>query len=195
MKAIAVFNESITGTITFHQESPKEPLHMHFYLKGFVPYSIHAIHIHEFGDLTEGCKSLGGHFNPTSKVHGHSENGHAGDLFNNFRADLRGRLVMSFDTVKLSIFPNSKLSIIGRSVVIHEFQDDYGLEGVFTDNGFISYKDMDIRQLSYLYNLLGYHQTASATAMRDKLISESKITGNASARIACAIIGITYRKD
>ena len=49
----------------------------------------HAIHIHEYGDLTNGCKSTGEHYNPTNDFHGSysfpMSPRHAGDLINNFR--------------------------------------------------------------------------------------------------------------
>jgi Cu-Zn family superoxide dismutase len=194
MKAIAIFNdnlEDIKGIINFEQKSPNSPLQMSIKLQGFNPYSIHAIHIHEFGDLTEGCKSLGGHFNPTNKQHSHSEKGHAGDLFNNFQSSKDGKINIVFTTNKLSIFPTSKLSIIGRSVVIHKFPDDYGLEGMYMNKDFVLYKDMNIQELQYVYNLLGYNGENSIQKMKNKLITESKTTGNASTRIACAIIGLS----
>lgn len=189
MKAIATFNEKISGNIIFIQEYSNGPLQMDINLRGFNPYSIHAIHIHEFGDLTEGCKSLGGHFNPTNKQHGHSEKGHAGDLFNNFQTDGNGKVNITYITNKLSIFPTSKLSIIGRSVVIHQFPDDYGLEGQKIGNEFILYKDMNFEELSFLCDTLGYKEQKTTQQMKNKLIDESRTTGNASTRIACSIIG------
>jgi len=35
----------------------------------------HGFHIHEFGDLTEGCKTAGGHYNPFNYTHGSPTDG------------------------------------------------------------------------------------------------------------------------
>ena len=67
--AISIINEkNIKGTIDFHQCQGTDNCIVNFNLKGFKPYAIHAIHIHEYGDLREGCKSLGAHLNLKNKI-------------------------------------------------------------------------------------------------------------------------------
>lgn len=54
----------------------------------------HGVHIHECGDISNGCESLGPHYNPRRTRHGSPENDiderHAGDL-GNIEADSNGR--------------------------------------------------------------------------------------------------------
>ena len=52
-------------------------------MRGLNPNSLHGFHIHEFGDLSEGCKTAGPHYNPFRKDHGgFDQNRHVGDLGN-----------------------------------------------------------------------------------------------------------------
>lgn len=173
------------GTVLFSQQNPKQPVIIRFMLHGFEPQSVHAIHIHEYGDLRDGCKSLGGHFNPQNNRH--SE--HAGDLFHNFKTNEYGEFQYVYSTSKLSLYYND-LCILGRSIVIHAFPDDYGAEGLFIEHMFIPYKDMSIQDLAYLSVKLGYPRR-TRQEMVDKLIQESRTTGNASTRIDCGIIALT----
>ena len=191
-KAIVVLKDSIHGTITFTQLHKYEEVVIQFNLYGFEPKSVHAIHIHEYGDITDGCKSLGGHFNPTNKVHGHykQKDHHAGDLFNNILSDINGEFHYTFTTNEISLFDDVK-NIVGRSIVIHQFRDDLGLMGLYNENRqFFHYREMNISELKKLCISRGY-TCSSMNEMIQKLELESKTTGNAAKRIACGIIGLS----
>lgn len=86
---------------------------------------LHGFHIHEFGDNTNGCMSAGPHFNPHGKEHGGPthEIRHAGDL-GNVIADDSG--VAKVDLADKQISLSGKLSILGRTVVVHADVDDLG---------------------------------------------------------------------
>ncbi|TSL34580.1 Extracellular superoxide dismutase [Cu-Zn] [Bagarius yarrelli] len=78
-----------------------------------------AIHIHQFGDLSQGCITAGPHYNPLEVDHP----AHPGDF---------GNHVASNGTIKqILIIKGGTLfggqSILGRAVVIHEKEDDLGL--------------------------------------------------------------------
>ena len=86
-------------------------------------------HIHEAGDLRgQGCKKACEHYNPFNKTHGGPKMGekHVGDL-GNIRSNSVGvsRRVMDADWLHL----RGRYSIIGRSLVIHESEDDLGEGG------------------------------------------------------------------
>lgn len=129
---IACFSPSktsnIQGYVLFEQPNRLTPVHITFQLGGFKKVGqIHAIHIHEFGDLRKGCESLGGHWNPRKKFHGslqYDEDHHAGDLINNLRVQSGQQFVFSYDDPLVTLF--GRHSILGRSVVIHQGQDDLG---------------------------------------------------------------------
>ena len=86
----------------------------------------HGFHIHEFGDLSDGCDSAGGHYNPTGVDHGDIDNGHVGDL-GNITADNNG--VAKFSIKAKRIHLQGATSIVGRAVVVHEDEDDLGKGG------------------------------------------------------------------
>lgn len=95
---------------------------------GLKPNQEHAIHIHECGDLTKGCESACAHYNPYGMNHGgpNSYERHVGDL-GNIKADSDG--VGEFRIVDNLVQLNGPYNVIGRSVVIHEDIDDFGLGG------------------------------------------------------------------
>lgn len=182
MKSIALLQRH--GVVHFLQDSALHPVTILFELKGFEPHSVHAVHIHEYGDLRKGCVSLGGHFNPTKQPHGQ----HAGDLFYNFETDSEGVFTYRYETPHISLFHGPKC-ILGRSIVIHAFPDDYGLGGVFDNDILTRYDEMGDKRLQSISRQLGYPVT-DRTAMIRKLEHESQTTGNASTRLDCGIIGL-----
>lgn len=82
----------------------------------------HGFHIHEKGDLREKCKNACAHYNPDKCVHGSAKSTirHKGDL-GNILADDNHECT---DTIVANVDINE---IIGRSIVIHEKEDDLGL--------------------------------------------------------------------
>ena len=86
-----------------------------------LPPGKHGFHIHESGDLREGCKSCCAHYNPSNTEHSGLDGGHAGDL-GNIKTDDEGNCSMSIKTDKFMVD-----DILGRSIIIHEDEDDLGL--------------------------------------------------------------------
>lgn len=140
----------VKGIVTMHQSSPLHPVYYEFAVGGLGALAHHGVHIHEFGDLTEGCKSAGPHFNPDGKTHGGRKDivRHVGDL-GNLLTNAKGAAEMCIMDQVTTLY--GARSIIGRSVVVHKNRDDEGRGG-------------DI---------------------------ESTKTGNAGARIACGVIGLS----
>jgi Cu-Zn family superoxide dismutase len=126
--AIAYFNDKIKGSIHFYENKDKTIL-IDINLSGFGKNKIHAMHIHEAGDLSDNCTSACAHFNPYSTNHGgiNSKERHVGDL-GNIKSDKNGNIIIQFSD-KLIKLRGNKCNIIGRSVVIHEDEDDNGLGG------------------------------------------------------------------
>ncbi|GEM_PF-923652 len=93
-------------------------------VSGLKPNSKHAIHIHEFGDVSsEDGTSAGGHFNPAGKAHGlpDSDERHVGD-FGNLEADGDGNANHVLTLKNLSLTDGDH-AIIGRAVIVHAGED------------------------------------------------------------------------
>ena len=116
INGVVYFEESIYGTNIYGNVS------------GLTPFKKHGFHIHESGDLTDGCASACAHYNPFKKNHGgrDSEERHVGDL-GNLEGDENGNCNFSFINKLVKVY--GETSVIGRSVIIHEDEDDLGLGG------------------------------------------------------------------
>lgn len=64
VKAVAyLVGDTIRGTVYFTQNGCGQPVLVDVNITGLVTGD-HGFHIHEKGDLTDGCLSLGAHYNP-----------------------------------------------------------------------------------------------------------------------------------
>ena len=88
----------------------------------------HGFHVHQFGNLMEGCKTAGPHFNPEGKDHGgrDDEERHVGDM-GNVTAGSDGVATLDYEDPLIQL--DGEHSIIGRSVVVHADPDDHGKGG------------------------------------------------------------------
>ncbi len=123
MKAICVLHQQkYKGYILFTQK-PNYCL-IEVKLEGLPPGK-RGFHIHEKGNLLDGCKSLCAHYNPLNKNHGglNDKDSHMGDL-GNIEVNNDGKVDCKIKAKKIKL--EGKYSIIGRSIVIHQKEDDLG---------------------------------------------------------------------
>lgn len=120
----------VRGVVRFTQVKTEAKVRVHVKVSGLPPNTTHGLHVHALGNLVEGCISAGGHFNPDNSPHGGPTDAasarHAGDL-GNVRADASGVVDVCI-TDELVSLAGSR-SIIGRSIVLHADEDDYGRGG------------------------------------------------------------------
>ncbi len=111
--------------LTVHMEciqTPRTP-GVNFYINGYnLKTGVKGFHVHETGNLENGCETLGPHYNPTNKTHGglNDRNAHHGDL---------GNLVVDEDGDSQTQICSNLLSLrelLGRSLVLHSKRDDLG---------------------------------------------------------------------
>ncbi|GKT62661.1 superoxide dismutase [Colletotrichum tofieldiae] len=123
--AVVRGDSKVTGSVVFEQESESAPTKITWDITGNDANAKRGMHIHTFGDNTNGCTSAGPHFNPHNKGHGapEDEDRHVGDL-GNIETDAQGNSkgTVTDKHVKL-IGPES---VIGRTVVVHGGTDDLG---------------------------------------------------------------------
>ncbi|KAI3408879.1 Superoxide dismutase [Cu-Zn] [Globodera pallida] len=127
-KAVCVLvgdtDKNVKGMVTFTQDSLSTPVKIVGQISGLSSGG-HGFHVHELGDLTNGCATAGPHFNPTNKSHGgpNDSTRHVGDLGNvNAGADGVAQIEFTDNVVAL----NGPYSIVGRTLGVHKLEDDFG---------------------------------------------------------------------
>lgn len=123
MEAVAVFNSrSVKGTVLFSNKKNALYIQAEFTQ---LPKGPHGFHIHKAGDLRgDGCKLACDHYHkgpPTNHGGPPSSKGprHTGDLGNIEKLGVYTYLLQNV----------SVDDILGRSVIVHADEDDYGLGG------------------------------------------------------------------
>ena len=117
-------SDTVEGTILFKQKA-NGPTLIVGKINGLEPGE-HGFHIHEFGDLSQGCESAGGHYDPDGVDHGDLEQGHVGDL-GNITADDSGAANIKIVAERVDLM--GERSVVGRAVVVHSDEDDLGKGG------------------------------------------------------------------
>lgn len=119
-------DSAVSGTATF-TDTP-EGLQVSIQVSRVSPGK-HGLHIHEYGACGEMGKAAGGHYNPHGVKHGFLPTegftgAHAGDLGNlEVGPDGAGKLELTLPGLRLS---GGEHSVGGRSVILHEKEDDFG---------------------------------------------------------------------
>ncbi|KAI1291870.1 Superoxide dismutase [Halotydeus destructor] len=123
-KAICTFSEFgvIQGTVTITENKEEEGVFIGANLTG--SEGRHGFHIHALGDLGDSCRNASGHYNPEKKHHGSPIDAerHVGDLGNiEFSQNS-----CTFNITDRLVRLRGAHSVIGRSIVIHQKEDDLG---------------------------------------------------------------------
>jgi Cu-Zn family superoxide dismutase len=130
VKGVATFipnkHSDISGVIYFEQPVKGGYTNIYGHING-LSVGKHGIHIHQYGDLTAGCESAGPHYNPFGHKHGGPDMSirHVGDLGN---IECTNPFTSTFFVLKDNLISLvGPYSVIGRTLVIHEDEDDLGL--------------------------------------------------------------------
>ena len=180
-QCILQHSDSVKGSILLIQ-APGTPTLIRGTITGLTPGK-HGFHIHEFGDMSDGCKSMGGHYNPDNVDHGGLKEGHVGDL-ENVLADKDG--IAKFSIVAERVDLLGDRSVVGRGIVIHEDEDDLGkggdAESLKTGNagerlacGVITLRSEEIKEAhGGEHSTTGRSMTKSEKSKREKIVKGMK---------------------
>ncbi|CAF3448374.1 unnamed protein product [Rotaria socialis] len=122
------------GTITFIQKDiPLAPVRVTGTLKNLTPNTkYHGFHVHMLSlpDNEWNCAGAGAHWNPYDTKHGNRFDSighrHVGDL-GNIWSDSAGNIEIDFEDSIIQLHNLTKSSILNKSIVIHQDEDDLGL--------------------------------------------------------------------
>jgi Cu-Zn family superoxide dismutase len=125
-------NSQAKGIVMFKQTSFEAPTTIEGKFTGLKKNAKHGFHIHEYGDLSQGCTTAGAHYNPFGKTHGGHDDAerHVGDL-GNLESNEKGEAYYKQNNPLISL--SGKYSVLGRSCVVHADEDDLG-RGSFPDS-------------------------------------------------------------
>ena len=115
----------VSGRVTLRPMG--DGVHLTGTIGGFLPNSVHAIHVHEKGDCTAAdASSAGGHFNPMGQPHGRASAPahHAGDM-DNIVANAQGQVNLDIHLAGVTLGGGAANDIAGRALVVHAAADDY----------------------------------------------------------------------
>jgi len=128
---------NVSGEIFLEQGHPQAPVFIRGLVVGLEPGN-HGFHVHAKGQISNDCLDAGGHFNPFKKSHGDPNASatpfadgqrHVGDL-GNIRTLSRAHATQVFKIDEVvSLQKGQTSTILGKSLVIHQSEDDLGRGG------------------------------------------------------------------
>jgi len=128
-------NEGVTGRVWFVPTSSGD-IYVKAHLEGLAANTVHAIHVHAWGDITSANGlSAGLHLNPYEQIHGVPPNPirHMGDMGN---ITTNGDGVAYFEnTYDIMTLIGTAGNLIGRAVILHTLCDDGNPTGSTTSTG------------------------------------------------------------
>ncbi len=117
-------NNTIQGVINFAQMIGMNQMKITGDIQGLPTDRKLVIHVHEYGDLTNGPLSTGNRFNPEKKISTTSKDQtyYTGNELSNLQINAEGQAKVDVIDKRLTLFGPS--SIIGRSVVIIDEKEE-----------------------------------------------------------------------
>lgn len=117
-------NNTVHGVIHFAQIIGMNQMKITGEIQGLPIDHKYTIHVHEFGDLSNGPISTGGRFNPEKQISTSSKDPtlYLGDELGTLHVNQEGQAKLDVVDKRLTLFGPS--SIIGRSVVIIDDKEE-----------------------------------------------------------------------